>query len=166
MLIRGGERIDVSALESAVARAGYAYWGKLRATRDMPARSDISPRDISGFLRNVSVVTVVADRNDYFFSLIGDDVASAYAASLRHRHLSEVEEELSAKLLEELKAVFDEIRRAKLPVAFHSWVAGSADQRYRYREAVLMPLGVRDDAVDHIFVVDAPIAEPKGDAKS
>lgn len=161
MLVRGGERIDASLLESPVTRAGHAYWGNLRTARIMPARSDVSPRDMAGFLRNVSIVTVVPDRNDYFFSLIGDEVASAYAVSLRHRHLSEVDEELSPDISESLKAIFDEIRRKRTPIAYRSWIAGgTADQRYRYREAILMPLGGSDDKVDHIFVVDGPLPDP------
>jgi hypothetical protein len=60
-------------LSAARLRQAYAYWNGKRGVRGMPARTEIDPIDMRGFLPYVMLVDVL-DPLDFRYRLIGTEV--------------------------------------------------------------------------------------------
>ena len=154
---RGWENIEIAALQSAVARNGFAYWDRLRAGRGFPARSEVSPRGAASLLRHVVILSVLADPADYLFRLVGDEVARAYHAVLNQKKVSEMDAVLPGAS-GPVKDILDAVRAKGKPAAYRNWFeTKTTGETFNYREAVFMPLGTHATVVDHILVVDAPV---------
>ena len=157
---RTTERIQDLTLGSPITRAGYEYWQRLCRARQMPAWSDMAPREFSALTRHVCFVAVIPQRQDYLFTLVGDEIATSRGVALMHRYLSEVSTELG-DVAEGLKQALDDVCHTRSPYACQSWLnVASTGQRLRHRETVFLPLGKTDESVDQVFVVDAPFVQP------
>ena len=67
---------DTLAFERAMTRSAYAYWNAARGKNSMPRRSDLTPRGMKSFIRNVVMAEPrqVGAEWDYFVRLAGTEV--------------------------------------------------------------------------------------------
>ena len=146
-------------IDNAIGRTAYAYWRMLRGTRKMPARSELSPRDMKGILRNVVLLRVIDGGLDYEYRVVGQLFVWAYGAQFRHKRLTQVEAaapEHGARM----RQLYEHVRTHAEPLALRGWVGREEpDARFVYYESVLLPFAPDGETVDHILV--ASVYVPK-----
>ncbi|HEY1836410.1 MAG TPA: PAS domain-containing protein [Rhizomicrobium sp.] len=155
-----GGRIPLADVESAPVREAIAYWKNLCGTRRFPARTDVSPREMRGFLRNVCLLRVIDGGADYEYRILGDAHVLAYGISMQGRRLSDVDVE-APDHGPVLRKLYDRVVRKGEPYALRGWIVRDAQQKkYIYSESLFAPLG-DGDTVDHVF--NASVYVPRGE---
>jgi hypothetical protein len=149
-------------IENAAGRAAYAYWRMLRGGRKLPARAELSPRDMKGFLRNVVLLRVIDGGRDYEYRIVGELFVWAYGVQFRDKFLTQIEAaapEHGARM----RNLYEHVRTNAEPLALRGWVGREiADSRFVYHESVLLPLGSDGDTVDHILVASFYVPKAAG----
>jgi len=131
-------------------------WNERRGQRRFPARDAISPRDIKDYLARATIMRVIDGGNDFEYLLAGDVLIKSYGSNLQGAKASEL---ANLREVTDLSALMDVACRpvvahgAPILVEFKSELYGGAIVR---REALHLPLGDDDGAVDHILVVSSP----------
>jgi hypothetical protein len=155
-----GGRIALDAVESGPVRDAIAYWQGLCGTRRFPARTDVSPRDMRGFLRNICLLRVIDGGADYEYRILGDAHVLAYGFSMQGRRLSDVDVE-APDHGPVLRKLYDRVVRKGEPYALRGWIVRDEQQKnYIYSESLFAPLG-DGDVVDHVF--NASVYVPRGE---
>jgi hypothetical protein len=156
------EVIGLDALDDPRLRIGAAYWRAIKAGRAMPARSELNPRAMMGFLRNIALIRVLDGGADYDYRIAGDAHVQAYGKSFKDARLSDVIADLP-QLGTMLRGVFDHVRSTATPFAVRGWIGREIkDARFVYQESCFLPLAEDGVTVDHILVV--AIHVPKASA--
>ena len=147
------EVISLDALDHATVRLGAAYWRAIKAGRAMPARSELNPRAMMGFLRNIVLMRVLEGGADYDYRIAGDAHVQAYGKSFKDARLSELAIG-SPDLAGMMRGVLDHVRTAAAPLAMRGWIGRELrDARFAYYESCFLPLGEDAATVDHILMV-------------
>jgi hypothetical protein len=147
------EVIGLDSLDHALVRAGAACWQALKAGRKMPARSELNPRVMMGFLRNIVLMRVLDGGADYDYRITGDAHVQAYGKTFKDARLSDLAAE-SPELTRMMKSVFDHVRTTGTPFAARGWAGREfKDSRFAYYESCFLPLAEDGATVDHILVV-------------
>ncbi len=145
--------IKLDELEHAAVRTGIAYWQALRAGRKVPARSQLSPRDMAGILRNVVLVKVVDGGRDYEYRIAGDAHVQAFTVRFKNLRLSQLSERAPG-LGRILHGLYEHVRTTGEPLAVRGWVDRDLPEtRFMYYESALLPLSEDGETVDHVLVV-------------
>jgi hypothetical protein len=129
---------------------GRDYWLALRAGRPMPARADISPRDMREFLPYVGLAELVSlpeGGEDYAMRLAGGKIEEIFG-SLTGQHIRKF---LSPEIASRWRLIFDEVHRSKAPLVATSRVAYN-NMRHLKQELFIAPLG-EDGVVQMLFGV-------------
>jgi hypothetical protein len=143
--------IELDSIESPIVRAGLAYWQKLRAGRKFPSRSDIQPRDMKDLLKNVMLLRVIGDCEDYEYRILGDAHLLAHGFTTWPDKLSRVEE-YRPGYNKILKSVFDMVVKPGSPYALRGWIeTGQNFPPFMYSENLLLPIGPNSVTVDHVL---------------
>jgi hypothetical protein len=129
---------------------GFAYWKLLCGERPFPTREEISPRAIARLLTNLILLKVIDGGADFEFVIVGDEVQRAYSASLLRRRLSDIAKDLPNSAAY-WGGVYRDIVRTGKPWAVRFAAGLDGETRFFEAEAVLLPLGPREGAVDHIL---------------
>ncbi|HXC54703.1 MAG TPA: PAS domain-containing protein [Rhizomicrobium sp.] len=144
--------VPLEALDNAVTRAAAGYWRMLRGARNLPARAQLSPRDMRAILRHVVLLRIIDGGRDYEYRIVGERFAWAYGVQFKGRHLSQVEAaapEHGARMRE----LYEHVRNSAQPLAIQGWIGREvADSRFVYYESVLLPFADDGACVDHILV--------------
>jgi len=131
-------------------RAAIAYWLALRGDRLFPARSDLKPRDMSSFLPYISLVAVIDGGADFENRIAGDIAVRAFSVPLQNRRFSAVAKDAPA-LIEMSFKLFRTVVETRAPLAFLQQAEHDTHQvALNEAEAILLPLGKSDTAVDHV----------------
>ena len=139
-------------VDNAIGRTAYSYWRMLRGTRKLPARAELSPRDMKGILRNVVLLRVIDGGQDYEYRIVGEQFVWAYGVQFRDMRLSQIEAaapEHGARM----RKMYEGVRLSAEPLAIRGWVGREVQQaRFVYYESVLLPFADDGVTVDHILV--------------
>ena len=139
-------------IDNAAGRAAYAYWRMLKGGRAMPARAELSPRDMRGILRNVVLLRVLGGGTDYEYRIVGELFVWAYGLQFRDMRLSQIEAaapEHGARM----RKLYEHVRTSAEPLAFQGWVGREIPKsRFVYYESLLLPLADDGATVDHILI--------------
>ncbi len=142
--------IALDAVENAAVRGGIEYWRKLCGARPFPNRNDVSPREISGLLRNTVLLRVIED-GDYEFRIVGDAHVIAHGYSMQGKKLSQIDL-YSPGYGALLKTLYDPVVQNRVPFALRGWLLkGDKNTQHIYTESVFLPLGPEDGVVDHVL---------------
>lgn len=76
-----GRKIPVSAIVNPILREALALWNDLRKTREFPLKSEVTPREMAPYLRNVTLFAVDADKEDFEYRIMGDAAVVAWGRS-------------------------------------------------------------------------------------
>jgi hypothetical protein len=145
-------RIGFEEIESPLVRKGFDYWQRLCDGRRFPARADLSPREMGNLLRNVVLMKVLNEGEDYEFRIVGDAHVIAHGFSMQGLHISDVDG-FSPGYGSVLKRLYDRVVRKAEPYALRGWLErGETHKKYIYTESAFMPLG-HGETVDHVFTV-------------
>ncbi|MGC9952764.1 MAG: PAS domain-containing protein [Rhizomicrobium sp.] len=149
--------VTFDELESPIVKRAADYWLSLRNGRRFPAREDLHPRDMAGFLRDMALVKIIDGGADYEYRIIGDAQAQAYSVPLRGRRISEIA--VTAPWFGQIAAnTYEYVRRSGEPLAMRGGVGREfPEAKFVYNENVFLPLGASDDAVDHLLIVSTNV---------
>jgi hypothetical protein len=149
--------ISIDTLHDNLVRLGAAYWRGLRGARRFPARDEISPRAMIAFLRNIALVRVIDGGADYEYRIAGDAHIAAFGAAFQGVRLSKIEA-AAPDYGRVTRATYEHVRNTAEPLCIRGWVGQDApDSRFTYHESAFLPLGPREEYVDHLLIVSAYI---------
>lgn len=144
--------ITLDEVQSPALRLGAEYWRKLRGERRFPAREDLNPREIAGILTRMNLVKVIDGGADYEFRIVGDAQAQAYNVKLHKRRVSEIAAE-APRLAETKRMLFSKVVNTGAPFAMRTRAGYDVTEvNFSEAEAVFLPLGASDAAVDHLLI--------------
>jgi hypothetical protein len=143
--------IPLDAIESPILLQGIDYWNRLRGARRYPARQDMMPRDMAPLLRNIVVIRIVEDGQDYEYRIVGDAHVISHGFTMQGLRVSGIDQ-YSPGYGAVLKSLYDRVVRKRDVYAFRGWMErGEKNKQYIYSESVFMPMGPDDTTIDHIL---------------
>ncbi len=144
---------SLDELDNAVVRTGANYWRLLRRDRKIPARADLSPKDLRAILRHVVILQVLDGGKDYEYRITGDAHVEAYGLNFNAMRLSTIEA-ASPYFGNMMRGLYEHVRVTAEPFAVRGWVGREvADARFVYFESVFLPFGDDGETVDHLACV-------------
>ena len=146
------QRIALSELQNPVTCKGLDLWQRMRGSRAFPARSEMSPRDLSDMLRNTVLVKVLEGGKEFEFRIVGDAIVVAQGSSFKGMNLAQIDEVLPGYGIM-LRGVYSHVYDNQEPLAFRGWFERRADNRSYFHETLVLPLGESEAEVDHILVI-------------
>lgn len=147
------ETFALDAIDCAPARRGLEIWNQLRGSRRFPARADLTPRRIAEIMPYMSMATVIDGGADFENRFVGDAVVRAHNVSIVHRRFSDVARDMPV-LMGGLMPLFRQVVAEGKPLAYRGRTGHDMTLVvYTDFEGLLLPLGERDDIVDHIVYV-------------
>jgi hypothetical protein len=145
------ELIPLEALENPIVRRGIDYWLSLRGTRCFPARDDVNPREIRSILSHMMLITVIEGGADFELRVVGDAIAWALRVPVHKRRLSDVGSD-APMFAERNFKFYRSVVESRRPLAIRTHFGpDSSELRFTNVEAAILPLGSRDDGVDHLL---------------
>jgi len=126
-------------LTRAATIKGRDYWLALRGDRQMPARAEISPRDMREFLPYVGLIEhapLPEGGEDYFVRLVGGKVEEIFGPMTGQF----ITKTLPPEIADRWRLILDEVRRSKAPLVATSRVAYN-NLRHLKQEVFIAPLG-------------------------
>ncbi|MGD0866111.1 MAG: PAS domain-containing protein, partial [Rhizomicrobium sp.] len=146
------QRIGTGEIQNAKLRKAFDLWTKLKGTRNFPARSEISPRDLTDFLRNTVLVRVLDGGNEFQFRIVGDAIVLAQGQSFQGLTTAEIEVRLPGYGVM-VKRAYRRVHNERKPLVLRGWFEHAVTKRAFFHETLGLPLGPDDETVDHILVV-------------
>jgi hypothetical protein len=153
--------IALPEIENVLTRKAYDIWENARGARRMPSRADMSPRAMSGLLRNTVLVRVIGAGDEFEFRIVGDAIVMAQGASLQGMTMAEIDLLLPG-YGSTLHNAYSNTYRKCMPSAYRGWYVREADGHAMFHESLIMPLGDDGETVDHILVVGVYAMQPGG----
>lgn len=149
--------VTLDDLENAIVRTGANYWRMLKRDRRLPARADLSPREMRAILKNIVLLKVLDGGQDYEYRITGDAHVQAYGFHFKHMRISHITA-AAPDFGKTMHGLYEHVRNTAEPFAVRGWVGREvADARFVYYESVFLPLGDDGRTVDHIVVVSTYI---------
>lgn len=145
----GAERIGTAAeLRDPELHAFLDYWNAKRGDRAMPARTEISPKELKAWLHRIHIYDVIDGGRDFRVRLMGTAIVQAFGADVTGTLLSaEVNPEIRGRIFRILRQVVSE----KAPVAVKAEIAVSHNYPVnRLVGSLWLPLG-KDAEVQHVI---------------
>jgi hypothetical protein len=143
--------IDLDAVENDIVRAGIGYWRRLKGGRAFPSRRQLVPRDIGDLMRNVVLLKVIADGEDYEFMIFGDAHARITGFNAQGSQLRDIQR-VWPSMAEALQRVYGRVVETREAFALRAVRYDCPGRNPIAGEHVLLPLGKRDSTVDHILI--------------
>ncbi len=149
--------VALDELDSAVLKLAADYWRTRRNDRRFPARKDLCPRDMAGILRDMALVRIIDGGADYEYRIVGDAQAQAYTVPLQGRRISEIA--VTAPWFGNIAAyTYEYVRRSGEPLAMRGGAGREfPEAKFVYHESIFLPLGAKDDTVDHLLIVSTNV---------
>jgi hypothetical protein len=147
-----GEITTLDMLEAKDVKLGIAQWTALCGERRFPAEP--VPWLLGLLLRNIILVRVLEDGNDYEYRIVGNAlVEGGFGENFAGRRLSAITSDLPRFGIG-LRMLYDMVRGSGEPLFYRGWAGRDMPgARFVYYESAILPFGADD--VDHILVVSA-----------
>lgn len=142
--------INPAGASHAALRAVKTYWEEKRGPRRMPARADINPSELKTSLRQVLLVDVMPGANDFRYRLLGSRLRPYFPNEATGQTMRVALAPFGPVTVEGTIEVYRLVATERAPVR----ITGPGDnfaQPSKFFEAMLLPLGESDDAVNMIF---------------
>jgi hypothetical protein len=146
------QQIELSEVQNSILRKGFALWTRKKGKRRMAARDEMSPRDMSDFLRNIVLVKVLDGGNEFQFRIVGDAIVVVQGTSFQGKTTAEMEQAFPG-YGDSLREVYKQMCATKEPLAFRGNALSRSTGRSFFHETLLLPLGADGETVDHILVI-------------
>jgi hypothetical protein len=144
--------IPVAEVQNPLLLKGLELWRSQRGTRRFPGRADMSPRLLSGLLRNTVLVRVVDAGEEFEFRIVGDAIVAAQGASFQGLTTAQIEAKLPG-YGRMLKYVYRGVYESGEPSAYRGWFERGPDGRAFFHESLVLPLGADGQTVDHLLIL-------------
>jgi len=146
------QQIDPSEIENISLRKGLELWNRKRADRRMPARAEITPRDMAEFLRNVVLVRVLDGGKEFEFRIVGDAIVVVQGAAFQGMNTKEIDQQVPG-YGSALREVYKRLCARGEPQAFRGPAQNGPSGKPFFHESLLLPLGADGETADHILVI-------------
>lgn len=146
--------IDLDSLENPLVRKGLELWQAARGARRFPKKADLTPRAMLAILKNTALLRVEEGGAEFFFKIVGDQIAVQQGAQFQGKTMAEIDTMLPGHG-SVLKRIYQNVLAAGAPLAFRGWYLRPADKHPFCHEVVILPASEDDAAIDHLFVVAA-----------
>lgn len=156
---RPRQGIALPEIENPLVQRALDIWQNARGARTMPARADMSPRVMSGLLRNTVLVRVLGGGDEFEFRIVGDAIVQAQGSSLQGMTMAQIDLVLPGYGTV-LHGIYRNVHHKRQPFAYRGWYVRDADGRAMFHESLVMPLGEDGETVDHILVVGVYAMQP------
>jgi hypothetical protein len=156
---RSRHGIALSEIENVLVGRGVAIWQQIRGLRPYPTRAEMSPRVMSGMLRNTVLVRVLCGGDEYEMRIVGDAIVQAQGASLQGMTMAEIDLVLPG-YGSLLRAVYKSAYRKRSAAAYRGWFVREADDRSMFHETVVLPLGEAGQPPDHLQILAVYAMQP------
>jgi len=147
-------------ISSEVLKKVLSVWESQAGDHDIPTRDQVLPKQMSPFMRHISLIRWVAEDNDYETRFIGDAHVQAYGET------SPAGYRLSTVIAERpefgnmLKSSYEMARVRRAPLIIRGFIGPEfPDARFVWFETVYLPLRGLGDDVE--FVMNAAVYQPK-----
>ncbi len=142
--------IPLERISSAQLRAAIDIWQTQAKDRAYPARSEVPPRLLAPFLRNVCLLRLCGDDGEFEYRVTGDATVEAWGRSftgLGTAALNAIQEGVG----DSVRAACQIVLERRAPVT----IRGPLSQRHTYivEESVYLPLGPDAATIDSILSV-------------
>jgi hypothetical protein len=147
--------LTLEEVENPLVRTGTNYWRQLRGEKHMPARAQLSPRDMAGILKNLVILRVIDDGKDYEYRLVGDAQVQAYGFNFQNLRLSQIKA-VAPEFGQLMYGIYEHVRTTREPFCVRGWIGKEVpDSKFVYHESAFLPLGEDGETVDHIVIVSS-----------
>jgi len=154
------EPVALDELENPLVVEAVAYWRGLCRGRRFPARTDLDQRALEPFQSHMILLKVVGDGEDFEYRFVGSAQVKAYARQIEGKRMKALAE-TSPGFGPAVFAGYVYIQKTGMPFAIRGWAGEDyVSANFLYCESVTLPLGDRDDFVDHLAVFSAYV--PRG----
>jgi hypothetical protein len=135
------EIVPLDAMQTPVVRQGIAYWQKLRGSRPYPARDEIEVRDIARLMKHMVVAKAIDGGEDFFLSIVGDEVGRCYRAPIMNRRMSEIAVDLP-NTVQRWLPVYRRVLTSGVPEAVRVVLGLEVPEiNFTHAETVCLPFG-------------------------
>jgi hypothetical protein len=145
-------QVALSEVQNPALRKGLDLWTVQKGTRRMPSREEMTPRDMSEFLRNVVLVKVLDHGKEFEFRIVGDAIVVVQGVSFRGKTTREVEVAIPG-YGDALREAYSLLCQRAEPIAFRGTSETGPRGKPFVFETLLLPLGANDATVDHLIVI-------------
>ncbi len=152
--LRSRNAIALDALENPLVRRALDVWRQARGARRLPAKADLTPRSMLGFLKHTALLKVLGGGEEFVFRIVGDQIAVQQGAPMQGKTMAEIDEMLPGHGTL-LKRIYQAVMAAGAPLAFRGWYLRPADKHPFCHEVVILPVSDDGATIDHLFVVAA-----------
>lgn len=128
-------------------------WKRLAGEKRMPARADMTPRVMRGFLKYMTLVQVL-EGGDFRFRVSGDVINIQQGMPLQGITTSDIDARLPG-YGSHLRRLYQRVVRRREVLAYRGLYLRAADQHTFSHESIMAPLGDDGETVDHVIVVAA-----------
>lgn len=154
--------VSLDQIDNAHVRSAANYWLALRDGVKLPARSQLLPRELAAFLRNIVLLRVIDGGADFEYRITGDAHVQAFGSDFHKLRTSDIER-VSPAHGAQMRAVYEHVRSSAAPFAVRGWVGRDVkDALFIYHESVFLPLAEDRVTVDHILVVTMYVPKTPG----
>jgi hypothetical protein len=141
-------------------KMAVAYWRLVCGARRFPARADLTLRGMAAILPYTVIISVIDGGADYEFRYVGEAQRQAFHTSFKGMFVSQIEAAAPA-LGAILRGAYEHVRATGTPYVARGVVDhGEPGSSSLFHETVFLPLGAREDAVDHLLIVGVQVPEP------
>jgi hypothetical protein len=142
---------------SPFSQSVFAYWNGKRGSRPMPARRDLDPLEMRGFLPQVMLLDVLDGGRDFFCRVVGSDIRERIGFEMTGRLLSELNGEPA--VVEAILEEYREVVRLRRPTSARHDFVNRVTGRPKVYERLTMPLSDDGTAVNMLFGVRRDLLE-------
>ena len=158
---RARHAIALEDIGNSLVQKGLDLWREHANGRAMPSRTDLSPRVLSGLLRNTALLRVLDGGKEFETRISGDALVTAQGVSFQGKTTAEIDLMLPG-YGSVLNSVYRYVTRTAKPAAYRGWYVREADGHSLYHESIVLPLSDDGRTVDHLLVVGAFAKQPGG----
>jgi hypothetical protein len=156
---RARHDIALPEIENPLVQRALVIWENARGSRSMPSRAGMSPRVMSGLLRNTLLVRVIGAGEEFEFRIVGDAIVLAQGASLQGMTTAQIDLVLPG-YGSALHGAYANVWCNRAPNAYRGWYVREADGRSFFHESLIMPLGEDGTSPDHLLCVGVYAIQP------
>jgi hypothetical protein len=151
---RASTSISLGKLRNPIVCEAFATWQKLCGARRFPSRTDMSPRAMRGFLKNMTLIQVLDGGQDFRYRVSGDQVNLQQGMNLQGKTLTEIDGYIP-NYGSHLRKLYQRVLRHREPLAYRGLYFRPADQHTFSHESIMAPLSDDGETIDHLIVVAA-----------
>jgi hypothetical protein len=146
--------IALDELRHPVVREALETWQRLRGVRRMPARADMTPRAMKGFLKYMTLAQALDGGRNFYFRVSGDQVNIQQGMMLQGLTTEEIDARI-AGFGAQLARLYARAMRRREVCAYRGLYFRPGDKHTFSHEAIMAPLGDDGETPDHVIVVAA-----------